>query len=133
VSTGLVIFAHGSSVASANAAVESIAAETAKAGGFLVQAGFLEPVHPSLDEAVETLVKSGVCRVLVVPYFLTLGLHLQRDLPVIVERLKSRYPAVEIRVTPPLDGHAALTHIVLDRAAEALQHWGGFPPAPDKT
>jgi len=123
VSIGLVIFAHGSSVASANAAVEAIAGATAKAGGFLVQVGFLEPVHPSLDEAVETLVKNGVSRVLVVPYFLTLGLHLQRDLPVIVERLKRRHPALEIRVTPPLDGHAALAQILLDRAAEALQDW----------
>jgi sirohydrochlorin ferrochelatase len=123
VSIGLVIFAHGSSVASANAAVKAIAAATAEAGGFLVQVGFLEPVHPSLDDAVDTLVKSGVSRVLVVPYFLTLGLHLQRDMPVIVERLKSRHPAVEIRVTPPLDGHAALTQILLDRATEALQDW----------
>jgi sirohydrochlorin ferrochelatase len=125
-SIGLVIFAHGSSVASANAAVEAIAEATAKAGGFVVRVGFLEPVHPSLDEAVDTLVASGVSRVLVVPYFLTLGLHLQRDLPVIVDRIKSRHPAVEIRVTPPLDGHAALTQILLDRASEALQDW----PAP---
>ena len=91
-SIGLVIFAHGSSVASANAAVEAIARATAKAGGFVVQVGFLEPVHPSLDDAVDTLVEGGVSRVLVVPYFLTLGLHLQRDLPVIVERIKSRHP-----------------------------------------
>jgi sirohydrochlorin ferrochelatase len=128
VSTGLVIFAHGSSVASANAAVESIAQATAKAGGFLVQVGFLEPVHPSLDEAVDTLVERGVSRVLVVPYFLTLGLHLQRDLPVIVDRIASRHPALEIRVTPPLDGHQALMQIVLDRADGALQDW----PAPNK-
>jgi sirohydrochlorin ferrochelatase len=120
-STGLVIFAHGSSVASANAAVEAIASATAEAGGFQVEVGFLDPVRPTLDEAVESLVRGGVSRVLVVPYFLTLGLHLQRDLPVIVERIAGRHPALEIRVTPPLDGHDALLQIVLDRAAQALQ------------
>jgi len=123
VSVGLVLFAHGSSVPSANAAVEAVAAATAQAGGLPVQVGFLEPVRPSLDEAVEKLVATGVSRVLVVPYFLTLGLHLQRDLPVIVERVAGRHPAVEIRVTPPLDGHAALTQILLDRAHDALSDW----------
>jgi sirohydrochlorin ferrochelatase len=130
VSVGLVLFAHGSSVASANAAVESVAEATASAGGFPVQVGFLEPVRPSLDEAVEALIARGVSRVLVVPYFLTLGLHLQRDLPVIVERVASRHPAIEIRVTPPLDGHAALTQILLDRASAALEDWPTAHPKP---
>jgi sirohydrochlorin ferrochelatase len=123
VSVGLVVFAHGSSIASANAAVEEVARSAADAGGFLVQVGFLDPVHPTLDEAVARLVEQGVTRVLIVPYFLTLGLHLQRDLPAIVERIANRYPAVEIRVTPPLDGHAALVRILLDRSAEALRDW----------
>jgi sirohydrochlorin ferrochelatase len=123
VKVGLVIFAHGSSVASANAAVDAVAADTARAGGFLVEAGFLEPVHPNLDEAVATLLSRGANKILVVPYFLTLGLHLQRDLPRLVERAAGAHPGVEIRVTPPLDGHAALIGIVLDRAREALAQW----------
>jgi hypothetical protein len=35
-------------VASANAAVEEIASATAKAGGFQVEVGFLDPVRPTL-------------------------------------------------------------------------------------
>ena len=120
-SHGLVIFAHGSSIASANAAVEAVAAATAKAGGYLVRVGFLEPVHPTLEEAVADLVAQGVTRVLILPYFLTLGLHLQRDLPRIVGRISKAHPGVDIRATPPLDGHAALVQILLDRAREALQ------------
>jgi sirohydrochlorin ferrochelatase len=124
VSVGLVIFAHGSSIASANAAVDAVGQATAQAGGFLVQVGFLEPVKPTLDEAVASLVDRGASRILVLPYFLTLGLHLQRDLPKIVERAARAHPGVEIRVTPPLDGHAALIQILLDRAREGLDDWG---------
>jgi sirohydrochlorin ferrochelatase len=123
VSLGLVIFAHGSSIASANAAVAEVARATAETGGYLVQVGFLDPVHPSLDEAVASLVEQGASRVLVLPYFLTLGLHLQRDLPVIVERIAKQHPGLDIRVTPPLDGHAALVRILLDRTTEAIQDW----------
>jgi sirohydrochlorin ferrochelatase len=100
-----------------------VARTTAEAGGFPVQVGFLEPVHPTLDEAVARLVEQGSTRILIVPYFLTLGLHLQRDLPVLVERIAMQHPAVEIRVTPPLDGHAALVRILMDRTAEALRDW----------
>ena len=122
-SVGLVIFAHGSSIASANAAVAEVARATADAGGFLVQVGFLDPVHPTLDEAVTSLVEQGASRVLILPYFLTLGLHLQRDLPVIVERIAKRHPGLDIRVTPPLDGHEGLVRILLDRTADALRNW----------
>jgi len=123
VSVGLVIFAHGSSIASANDAVAEVARATAEAGGFLVERGFLDPVHPTLDEAVASLLEQGATRVVVVPYFLTLGLHLQRDLPVIVERIANRHPELEIRVTPPLDGHPALVKILLERTSEALKDW----------
>ena len=102
---------------------QAVAQAAAQAGGFEVQVGFLEPVHPTLDEAVAMLAGKGISRILVLPYFLTLGLHLQRDLPKIVERASRAHPGVEIRVTPPLDGHAALIQILLDRAGEALGDW----------
>ena len=122
-SDGLVIFAHGSSIASANDAVQAVAGATAEASGYRVRVGFLEPAHPTLDEAVSSLAGEGVTRVLVIPYFLTLGLHLQRDLPRIVERIARAHPGIEIRAAPPLDGHAALIEIVLDRAREAWRVW----------
>jgi sirohydrochlorin ferrochelatase len=122
-SDGLVIFAHGSSVASANAAVEAVATTIAQAGGYLVRVGFLEPAHPTLEEAVASLAGQHVTRVLIVPYFLTLGLHLQRDLPRIVDGIARAHPDMEIRATGPLDGHAALNQIVLDRASEAWRDW----------
>lgn len=123
-STGIVVFAHGSRVGSANEAVRAITETAAEAGGFEhVEAAFLEPIRPTLSEAVDRLVRAGVSRIVVIPYFLTLGLHLQRDLPRIVEQLKRVHPGVEIHVSPPLDGHPALAGIVLDRAREALAQW----------
>lgn len=119
--SGIVLFAHGSSVASANDAVREVAAAVARSTGFeLLETAFLDPVRPSLDQAVESLVRKGAARIIVVPYFLTLGLHLQRDLPAILSRLESIHKNVEISVTPPLDGHPALATIVEQRVREAL-------------
>ena len=97
----------------------------AEAGFDLFETAFLDPVRPSLPEAVGRLVDRGATRIVVVPYFLTLGLHMQRDLPVIVQDLSRIYMGMDIRVTPPLDGHPALRKILLDRAREALAQGGG--------
>jgi sirohydrochlorin ferrochelatase len=116
---GIVVFGHGSSVASANAAVAAVADRAAAAGGWpLYETAFLE-CAPLLEDAVRTLVSRGASEIVVLPYFLTLGIHLQRDLPKLVDDLSARY-GVRIRVTPPLDGHAGLERILVDRAEEAL-------------
>src|SRR5215470_6379122 len=103
--TGIAIFAHGSSIASANDSVRAVADRVAHQGGFeLVEAAFLDQGTPDLAEAVARLADRGASRILVVPYFLTLGLHLQRDLPRIVADISRIQPNLQIRVAPPLDG-----------------------------
>jgi sirohydrochlorin ferrochelatase len=122
--TGIVIFAHGSSVDSANESVRVVAADFARQGGFeLVEPAFLEGGAPDLAEAVARLASRGASRILVVPYFLTLGLHLQRDLPRIVNDISRIQSNVEIRVTPPLDGHPGMTQALLDRARDGEKTW----------
>jgi sirohydrochlorin ferrochelatase len=119
--TALVIFAHGSSVESANESVRRVAESVRQEGGFdLVEAAFLEQGRPDLARAVASAAAQGATRVVVVPYFLTLGLHLQRDLPAIVRGLERIHKGVEIRVAPPLDGHPALREILKERAREVL-------------
>jgi sirohydrochlorin ferrochelatase len=116
--TGIIVFGHGSSVPSANDAVCVVAAEAARLGGWeAFETAFLE-ASPRLGDAVALLAGQGIAELLVLPYFLTLGIHLQRDLPILVEGLEREH-GVTIRVAPPLDGHAALSRILVERAAEA--------------
>lgn len=67
---------------------------------------------------MDKLARAGADEVLVLPYFLTLGIHLQRDLPKLVEELANRHK-ISIRVAPPLDGHPGLGRMLVDRAVEA--------------
>jgi sirohydrochlorin ferrochelatase len=120
VPTGIIVFGHGSSVASANDAVRVVAEDAARLGGWgAYETAFLE-CSPRLQEAVAALAARGIGEVLVLPYFLTLGIHLQRDLPRLVEELERQYD-IAIRVAPPLDGHAALSRILVERASEAAR------------
>ena len=86
--TGIIVFAHGSRIESANEAVRTVAAELARTGpATRVEAAFLELGQPDLPTAASRLAEQGVERLVIVPYFLTLGLHMERDLPRIVERI----------------------------------------------
>ena len=115
--TGYVVFAHGSSVESANDAVRVVTAQLKSRGGFdAVETAFLEGGKPDLRGAVQMLADNGAEKIVVIPYFLTLGLHLQRDLPRLIKEIESAKPGLSIAVTPPLDGHPAMIDAVLDRA-----------------
>ena len=116
--TGYIVFAHGSSVETANEAVRTVAAQLKDRSGYeAVETAFLEGGKPNLRTAVETLAARGIGNIVVIPYFLTLGLHLQRDLPRLIREIESTHPGLSIGVTPPLDGHPAMVDALLDRAA----------------
>lgn len=116
----IVVFGHGSSVASANEAVRRVTGRAAAEGTWeLYETAFLEAA-PRLDEAIEKLAAAGAEEIVVLPYFLTLGIHLQRDLPKLVQDLSARHK-IRIRVTEPLDGHPDLSRILVDRARGVLE------------
>jgi sirohydrochlorin ferrochelatase len=119
--TGLVVFAHGSPLDEANRGVRTLTGQVAARGGYsLVETAFLDCAPPDLAEAVANLVHRGARRIIVVPFFLTLGIHMRRDLPALVADLRRAHGGVDIEVTQPLEGHPALAEIVLARAEEAL-------------
>ncbi|MBC7925726.1 MAG: CbiX/SirB N-terminal domain-containing protein [Bryobacteraceae bacterium] len=119
--TAIVVFAHGSSVESANEGVRRMSAEMAARGGFpLVETAFLEMGKPDLPGAVACMCAGGAKHILVVPFFLTLGIHLRRDLPGIVDELLRIHTGITIEVTDPLEGHPALVDVMVGRAKDAL-------------
>jgi len=95
--TGIIVFAHGSTVEEANEGVRAMTSELALRGNFdLVDTAFLDCAVPTLSDSVAEMVARGAGRIVVVPFFLTLGIHLRRDLPEIVDRLSSLHPGLRI-------------------------------------
>jgi sirohydrochlorin ferrochelatase len=120
--TAIVLFAHGSSVQSANEGVHRLTQLVEQEGSYpYVRAAFLEPFEPSLAQATRQAVDAGFMRILVIPYFLTLGLHLQRDLPRLLAAERARYPEVEIWAGESLEGHPSMSAVLLARIHEALE------------
>jgi sirohydrochlorin ferrochelatase len=115
--TGYIVFAHGSSVEPANEAVRKVAlAASERADWKFYETAFLGGGEPALAGAVDMLAARGVRHIVVIPYFLTMGLHLERDLPALVDQIRRAHPSLKIEVTAPLDGHPGMVDAVLDRA-----------------
>lgn len=120
--TGVLLFAHGSRVEEANQGVHALARQVQALGPYsYVRAAFLELSQPDLGTAMAQAVEAGVRRVIVIPYFLTLGIHLRRDLPNLVAPQKQKYPGLQIDVGQPLEGHPLMQSIIFDRVREVVE------------
>jgi sirohydrochlorin ferrochelatase len=119
--TGIILFAHGSRVEEANQSVHQLAQKVEEVGPYAyVRAAFLELGHPDLPKAIREAADAGLRRVIVVPYFLTMGIHLRRDLPKLVQAAKQNHPDFELEVGHSLEGHPLMPALILSRVQEAL-------------
>ena len=117
--TALLLIAHGSRNAEANDDLFALAEDLRQAGPYaLVEASFLEIAEPTIDAAGQRCVKEGAERVILLPYFLSAGVHVRRDLQNHRDQLATVFPAVEFTLAEPLGRHPLLREIVLERARE---------------
>jgi sirohydrochlorin ferrochelatase len=116
----LVLIAHGSRQDEANTDLHHVVADLRRRGRYvIVEASFLELAEPDIEEAAGRCVARGARRVLLLPYFLSAGVHVRRDLTVIRARLARRHPAVEFRLGEPLGRHPLMLEVVAERARQA--------------
>lgn len=120
--TGILLFAHGSPVEEANSGVHDLAAKIEAEGPYpYVRAAFLDSAQPDLDAGVRQAREDGVERLIIIPYFLTVGLHLRRDLPRLVAAAQEHHSDIEILVGQSLEGHPSMPSLILSRVQEILQ------------
>ncbi|RUL87763.1 sirohydrochlorin chelatase [Tautonia sociabilis] len=116
--TAVLLIAHGSRHEPANADLRRLADRLAAGGSYpIVEPAFLELTAPLITEGGDRCVARGATRVLMVPYFLSMGVHLLRDLTAAREELAARHPGVAFILGPPLGPDPALDRLVADRIA----------------
>jgi sirohydrochlorin cobaltochelatase len=121
--SGLILFAHG--------ARDPVWAEPFEKMAQLIKAAqpelpvvlsYLEFMTPSLQEAGHQLLKKGCTKIVVVPLFLGAGGHVRKDLPQLMQELKSQSPQVNWLLQPAIGlsdeviqamAHAALKQVAM--------------------
>ena len=96
----LIIAAHGSrkkesamEVGRLARKIQGIALDTRVAHGFLQ---FSEPFLP---QVIEDLVGEGVTDMVIFPFFISAGSHVNIDIPEMVEDARQKHPGVEFSIT----------------------------------
>jgi sirohydrochlorin ferrochelatase len=116
--TALLLIAHGSRQAEANDDLVALAGEL-RAEYAIVEPAFLELAQPTIEEAARRCAERGAERVILLPYFLSAGVHVRRDLQGHRDRLARDFSSVQFVLAEPLGRHPLLREIVLARARES--------------
>lgn len=112
----LLLIAHGSRRVASNVEVRQIAntlRERTRAEFIYVDAAFLELAKPSIPEGIDMCIQAGAEEVMVLPYFLSAGRHVAKDIPDIVAAKQALHPNVNLIITPYLGVAANLTDVLL--------------------
>lgn len=117
--TAVLLIAHGSRRAEANEDLVTLARLVAERGSYqIVEVSYLELAEPSIPQGAKNCVDRGAGRVLMMPYFLSAGVHVVNDLLGFQTELTEQFKPVEFVLCPHLGLHPLMAEIVLDRLSE---------------
>ncbi|KPF50768.1 cobalamin biosynthesis protein CbiX [beta proteobacterium AAP121] len=117
--TGLILFAHGARDPRWAGPFEAVAAQVrANAPDAAVRLAYLEFMAPTLPEAGAELAAAGCTAVAVLPLFLGAGGHVRKDLPLLMDGLRSAHPGVRFTLHPAV---GEIDTVVAAMAGVALQ------------
>lgn len=123
--TAILIMAHGSRIAEANDAAREVAKMVQEMTGFeIIEVSFRELHEPTIQQGIDICVAKGAERILLMPYFLFMGAHVQHDLPEEIEEAKKRHPALIMEMGSHLGVHRKLAEIETERIGESLDRLG---------
>ena len=116
----VIVAAHGSRQKASAAEVAALAQKMDKKvktdGSHDIQQvvhAFLQFCDPSLETVLQELVDSGVEEVVIFPFFISAGSHVQTDIPQAVETARQQYPDVQFHITRHLGILDAVEDLIL--------------------
>jgi len=113
----LLIAAHGSRLSSSNdelqLLVEKVSANLDVAFDG-VEVAFLEFASPSLDNVLVDFFKSQATEVVVLPYFLSAGIHVMNDIPREIQKALDQWPDKKITVLPHIGALDTMASVIVE-------------------
>lgn len=119
-SEAVILLGHGSRVPGASKGMEEVAQRLRDLDSYIaVETCYMERLGPHLPDAMEACVKSGAKRVILIPYFLHMGLHIRVDIPNMMRREADKYPNVTLIFGKNLGYDELILELVKKRIAES--------------
>ncbi len=111
--------AHGSRLTDSNHEVVNIADNLTKAlpkTHGKVSVAFLELAEPSIPDALQQHIDEGVTHIVVLPYFLAAGTHVNNDIPKIIRAIKQKNDNIQIDLHPHLGAIKNMTQLLIEQS-----------------
>lgn len=94
-------------------------------GRQIVEGAHMEIAEPSIADAVGKCASAGAKKIVIAPYFLSRGRHIQEDIPALVAAAQEQHPGVECVVADPIGLDPLMAQLVEMR----VQNASGQSPA----
>lgn len=115
--TAILLFAHGARDPEWASPMRRVqAAIQARAPGETVELAFLEFMSPNLVECATLLIAQGAEKIVILPMFIAQGGHLKREVPEILEQLRSTWPQVEFSLGRAIGEEEAVVQVMAETA-----------------
>lgn len=85
-----------------------------------VEGCFMEICPPNITDKIDIMYKSGIRDIVVVPYFLFLGIHMKEDIPRILKIAKDKYADLKISLAKPIGYNNIIADILKENAEGEL-------------
>jgi len=112
VTSGTILFAHGSRDPLWRLPFESILKKMQRLEQTPMALAFLELMQPTLEQAIDEMVQSGVTQIKVIPIFLAVGSHVRKDLPLLLETARAKHPTLLLEASAAIGEQDAIQEAI---------------------
>ena len=119
-----IILSHGSRKKESNQEIISLVKDIEQRLGqqfSMTTHAFVQFAKPGFEEQVEDLVQRGATTIVVFPFFISAGGHVQNDVPELVNAAKSRHPDIDFRVMDHLGKIEGVRDVIAKEAVSSLE------------
>jgi len=117
--TGTILFAHGSRDPQWRVPFEDILNRMHQISAAPTSLAFLECMLPTLEQAIDDMVGTGVKQITVVPIFLAVGSHVRKDLPNLLAAARLKHPQLTLQASAAIGEQPAIQEAIATFALAA--------------
>ncbi|KAL0043403.1 hypothetical protein WJX79_003694 [Trebouxia sp. C0005] len=119
-STAVVVVDHGSRREASNRMLEDfVNLYRQTSGRQIVEGAHMEIAEPTIADAVRKCASAGATTIVVAPYFLSRGRHIQEDIPALVAAAQEQHPGVKCIVAEPIGLDPLMAQLIETRVQTA--------------